>query len=236
MFLVLALASVPFSYDGNLRPGQTLAVHDINGNVRVTTGDRLTVRATKHARTGDPTQVTIRVDPRPDGLAVCVRYAGTGDRPCSEHVSNHEFDNDTQVDFDIVVPHGVLLEARTVNGAVDAQTDGTIDAGSVNGNVRAEGRDVRRATSVNGSVSVRVLDRSRGNLATKTVNGSIRIELPSGSGVTLDAKTLTGSITADGLAVARPPYGPGASASGTLGDGARHITAETVNGSITLTR
>lgn len=236
MFLVLALASIPFSYEGTLRPGQSFAVHDINGNVRVTSGDRLSVRATKHARTGDPNQVTIRVDPGPNGMIACVRYAGTGDRPCGEHLSSHDVNNDTQVDFDIVVPRGVALEARTTNGSVDAQADGTIDAGSVNGDVRAQGRDVRSATSVNGTVNVRVLDRSRGNLDVKTVNGSIHIELPSGTGVTLDAKTLTGSITADGLAVDRPPYGPGASANGRLGDGARHVTAQTVNGSITLTR
>lgn len=236
MFLVLALASVPFSYDGALRPGQTLAVRDINGDVRVRSGDRLSVRATKHARTGDPNQVTIRVDQRPDGLVVCVRYPGSGDRRCDEHMSTNNVDNDTRVDFDIVVPRGVALDAQTVNGSLDAQADGTIEAETVNGSVRAEGRDVRRATTVNGSVHVRVLDRSRGNLDAKTVNGSIDIALPPGSGVTLDAKTLTGGITADGLTVERPRYGPGASASGTLGDGARRITADTVNGSITLTR
>ena len=48
MFLVLAFATVPFSYDGALRPGQKLTVRDINGTVRVRTGDRLAIRATKH--------------------------------------------------------------------------------------------------------------------------------------------------------------------------------------------
>lgn len=235
MFLVLALASVPFNYEGTLRPGQTFAVHDVSGRVRVRGGDRLAVRATKHARTGDPNQVTIRVDQRPDGLIVCVRYLGSGDRNCEEHVSGH-VDNDTQVDFDIVLPPGVALEARTINGSIDAQTDGTIDASSVNGGVRAEGRDVRSAVSVNGAVHVRVLDRSGGSLEAKSVNGSIDVSLPPGSGVTLEAKTLTGSITAAGLTVERARWGPGASANGTLGDGARHVTLETVNGSITLTR
>jgi len=76
----------------------------------------------------------------------------------------------------------------------------------------------------------------RGPLDVKTVNGSITITLPPGNGFTLDAKTLTGGISADGITVERPRYGPGAHASGTSGDGARRVTLETVNGSITVTR
>jgi hypothetical protein len=238
MFLVFALAvSVPFDYQGTLRPGQTLAVRDVNGSVRVHAGDRLVIHATKSARDGDPNAVAIRVDERSDGLVVCVRYPPNADRRCDDrggtHSSNH---NDTTVDFDITVPHGVALDAATVNGSVDAQTDGTINAETVNGSVRAEGRDVRSAQTVNGSVRVRVLDSTRGPLDAKTVNGSITIALPAGSGFTLEAKTLTGGISAEGINVERPRYGPGARASGTTGDGARRVTLETVNGSITVTR
>ncbi|GAC1574799.1 MAG: hypothetical protein NVS3B7_06880 [Candidatus Elarobacter sp.] len=235
MFLVLALASVPFSYDGTLRPGQKLTVRDVNGSVKVRAGDRLQIRADKHGRTGDPNAVTIRVDVRPDGLVVCVRYSG-GERRCDERTVMHNVNNDTAVDFDITLPHGDALDAQTVNGSVEATTDGTISASTVNGSIRAEGRDVRSATTVNGSVHLRVLERSRGELDAKTVNGSIDVALPPGSGVRLDAKTLTGDIHAAGIAVERPRYGPGATAGGTAGDGARRLTLETVNGSITLTR
>ena len=236
MFLVLALASIPFSYDGSILPGRTLTVRNVNGGIRVHTGDRLQIRAEKHAQRSDPNAVTIRVDQRAGGIVVCVRYPGYADRPCDEDANMRNVDNDTTVDFDITLPHGVALDASSVNGAVEARTDGTIDARTVNGSVRAEGRDVRSVATVNGSVHVRVLDRSRGTLEAKTVNGSIDVALPAGTGVRLEAKTLTGGITADGLTVERPRYGPGASANGTAGDGARHLTLETVNGSITLTR
>jgi hypothetical protein len=240
MLLVLAFAAaVPFSYDGQLRPGQTLTVRDVNGTVRVRTGDRLAIRANKHADRSDPNEVAIRVENRAGGIVVCVRYPPDANRGCDERSSSRSRDsyhNDTAVDFDITVPHGITLDAKSVNGAVDAINDGPTDAASVNGNVRVEGRDVRHAASVNGSVEVHVLDRSRGTLSAKTVNGSIDVTVPSGTGVNFEARTLTGSISADGISVDRPRYGPGARARGTVGDGAYHIDATTVNGSITLHR
>jgi hypothetical protein len=238
MFIVLALASVPFSYDGALRPGQTLTVRDVNGEVRVRTGDRLAIHATKHAERSDPNGVAIKVENRADGIVVCVRYPPEANRGCDEqraHDNNSE-NNDTAVDFDITVPHGVTLNARTVNGSVDVANDGVTDAATVNGSVRVEGRDVRSARAVNGSVHVRVTDGGRGTLTAKTVNGSVDVALPRGTGVELTARTLTGEINAEGVEVRHPRYGPGARASATVGDGARKLALETVNGSITLTR
>jgi hypothetical protein len=238
MFLVLAFATVPFSYDGSLRPGQKLTVRDVNGSVRVRTGDRLAIRANKHSDRSDPNEVAIHVENRADGIVVCVRYPPDANRGCDDRSSRSSRDanNDTAVDFDITVPHGIALDAKSVNGSVDAINDGPTEAASVNGSVRVEGRDVRKAVSVNGSVEVHVLDRVRGTLSAKTVNGSIDVSLPPGSGVSFEARTLTGGISADGITVNRPRYGPGASASGTLGDGALRIDAKTINGSITLHR
>jgi hypothetical protein len=239
MLLVLAFASsVPFSYDGQLRPGQTLAIRDINGTVRVRTGDRLAIRANKHADRSDPNEVAIHVENRSSGIVVCVRYPPDANRSCDDQsqYTSHDSHNDTAVDFDVTVPHGITLDAKSVNGSVDAINDGPTDAASVNGNVRIEGRDVRHAASVNGSVEVHVLDRSRGTLSAKTVNGSIDVTVPPGSGVSFEARTLTGGIHADGITVDHPRYGPGATARGTVGDGAFHVDAKTVNGSITLHR
>jgi hypothetical protein len=240
MFLVLALASVPFSYDGALRPGQTLSIRDVNGSVRVRTGDRLAIRATKHAERGDPNAVAVHVENRSDGIVVCVRYPPDANRGCDarsgQDHNNNDNDNDTAVDFDVTVPHGIVLDAHTVNGAVDVVNDGPADASTVNGSVSVEARDVRTAHTVNGSVNVHVLDRSRGAISAHTVNGSIDVALPEGTGVELDARTLTGDISAAGASVERPRYGPGARAKATLGDGARRLSLHTVNGSITLKR
>lgn len=236
MILGLGFVSVPFSYDGALRPSQTLAIRDVNGSVRVRNGDRFRIRATKHARTGDPNAVQIHVEQRPDGAIVCVRYPPDADRGCAENVSHVSSNNDTAVEFDVTLPRGVQLDAQTVNGSVDTHTDALADASTVNGSLRVDAREIRSARTINGAIALRVHDGARSTLEAKAVNGSIDVELPPGSGVTLDAKTLTGSIRAAGVSVEKPRFGPGQNVHATLGDGARHLDLETVNGSITLRR
>ncbi len=233
MLLVLAALTVPFSYDGTLRPGQTVAIRDVNGSVRVRTGDRFSIRAVKHAEHSDPNEVTIRVDQRSGGVVVCVRYPAQANRACdSSGVQANN--NDTTVAFDVTVPHGIVLDAASVNGDVDVANDGPTEASTVNGSVRVEGRDVQKATTVNGSVAITVLDRTRGSLVANTVNGSIDVTLPRGTGVSVDANTVNGEINAPGMSVQHPRYGPGASLNGTLGDGARRLSLHTTNGTITL--
>ncbi len=237
MFVVLALAAVPFAYDGSLRAGQTLTVRDINGGVRVRAGDRLSIRATKHARSGDPNEVQIHVEQRADGTVVCVRYPPDAGRGCDAREARHgSSDNDTAVDFDITLPRGARLDAQTVNGSIDAQTDGPVSATTVNGGLTLDAPEIGSARTVNGSLHLRVREAGRGTLVAKTVTGSIDVELPRGAGVAFDAKTLTGGIDAAGVSVSRPEYGPGATAHATLGDGARRVDCETVTGSITLRR
>lgn len=238
MFLVLAaVVGTPFSYQGTLAPGRSLSVRDVNGSIVVRAGSGLTIHATKRANRGDPNAVTVRVDPTASGLATCVRYAENAQRRCDENVSeqtNH--DNDTRVDFDITLPSGVILDAATVNGSIEARTEGPIDAASVNGSITTEGSDIRSVRTVNGSIRARVLGGSRDPLVARTVNGSVEIALPSGSGAEISARTLTGGITVPGITVNRPRFGVGASAEGRIGDGSRRISLETVNGSITVRR
>ena len=238
MLLVLGFVSVPFTYEGPLRSGQTLTVRDVNGSVRVRNGDRLQVRATKHARSGDPNAVKIHVEQHPDGTIVCVRYPPDADRGCNDNSvsSRGSSNNDTSVDFDVTVPRGAQFDAQTVNGSIDAVTDGVADASTVNGSLRVDAREIRSARTINGSIGLRVRNGSRTTLEAKAVNGSIDVEVPAQSGVTLDAKTLTGSIHAAGVAVEKPRFGPGENVHATLGDGTRHLDLETVNGSITLRR
>jgi hypothetical protein len=229
--------TIPFSYDGSLRSGRTLEVRDINGSVRVHTGDRLSIHAIKQSERGDANAVAIHVENRPSGIVVCVRYPPDANLGCDEsNESSHNGDNDTSVAFDITVPHGITLDARTVNGSIDAVNDGPAMVETVNGSIHVQGRTVRTARTINGSVEVTMLDRGSGSLDAHTINGSITVTLPSGSGVALVARTSTGGITADGFNVERPRYGPGAQASGTVGDGARKLDLETMNGSITVRR
>ncbi|HTD38910.1 MAG TPA: hypothetical protein VK669_15470, partial [Candidatus Limnocylindrales bacterium] len=131
MILVLALAaSVPFAYDGRLNPGQTLTIRNLNGGVGVRTGDRLSIHATKHAERGDPNAVQIHVETRSDGVVVCTRYPPNASVGCDQPDvrDGNRDDDDTVVDFDVTIPRGGALRAVTVNGSIDAATDGSIDA------------------------------------------------------------------------------------------------------------
>ncbi|HZO92827.1 MAG TPA: DUF4097 family beta strand repeat-containing protein [Candidatus Baltobacteraceae bacterium] len=234
MFLVLALAAVPFTYDGTMHRGGRLEITDVNGSIRVHTGDRFHIRAEKHGTHSDPSQVAIRVETHGDTTVVCVRYPPDQNAPCDAHESTH--DNDVEVDFDVEVPHGIALTARSVNGNVEAQNDGPIDdIASVNGNVRAEGTEVERIETVNGNIDAHVVGSRGGSLEAKTVNGELTVTLPGGSGARVTAKTLNGDIRV-GLPVSRPQFGPGASVNGTVGNGAYDLRLNSLNGSITLRR
>ena len=237
MLMLLAVSAPPFTYSGSLRAGQTLAVRDLNGNVRVRTGDRLAVNATRHAVHGDPTKVTVRVDQRADGVVVCVRYPSDEGRACDERGESHvNADNDTQVDIDVTVPRDTIVDAATVNGSIDVQHDGTVSASDVNGSIAVDARTITEAKTVNGGLRLRLRAAGRGSLRAQDVNGTIELQLPAGQGYTLDARTLTGSISAPGIDVATSRFGPGASAHGTVGDGALTASLRTVNGSVTVRR
>jgi len=230
---VSALITVPYVYEGHMRPGSRFTIRDINGSVRVRTGDRLIVRATKTSANGDAGAVTIRVDHRPDGLVVCVRYPADTNSRCDDvegHVPNN---NDARVDFDVTIPRGIALDASTVNGGLDAQADGTVSLASVNGRVAYDGSGTVQVETVNGPIVVHERGRS-GSLDVKDVNGSINVSIPSGTGITLSAHTISGDVVAPGFDVERPTYGVGAGVNGKRGDGALKVSIQNVSGPIRL--
>src|SRR5580658_5484636 len=118
MFLVIALVGAPFHAEPAIHAGQTVAVHDVDGRIRVRLGSRLIVDARKSAERSDPNAVVVRVEPGPSGVVVCVRYPPDAQRSCAEHVDGPG-DNDTRVDFEITVPADIAVVAANVNGSVD---------------------------------------------------------------------------------------------------------------------
>ena len=99
--------------------------------------------------------------------------------------------------YEVVVPPGVVAILRTVNGDVRIQdVDGELDAQSVNGNVVVRGsRRGVRAQTVNGRVEVTASDAPAGSLVElKTVSGSVVLTLPKDARFDLSAHTMNGSI------------------------------------------
>lgn len=226
-------------WEGRLAAGRTLEIKGVNGSIQAAAGpgDRVEVVATRRGRRNDPEAVRIETVEHAGGITVCAVYP-SADASKPNHCAPGEGgrmsvrNNDVSVEFQVKVPAGVTLRARTVNGAVEA-TGLTADADveTVNGSVTVETTGVARAETVNGAVTASMgrADWS-GDVAFKTVNGSIRVTLPSSASAAVDAEVVNGSIQSDfavsGGRVAKRRL------TGTIGGGGRNLSLETVNGSI----
>src|SRR5688500_4299546 len=110
-----------------LAAGKALEIKGINGDIRVVaaTGNDVEVRATKTAKRSDESSVKIVVVEHAEGATICAVYPTPRGKPDNECLpgakgrSNSE-NNDTEVDFEVRIPRGVLFTGRTVNGSVRA--------------------------------------------------------------------------------------------------------------------
>ena len=230
-----------YRWDGRLASGQTLEIKGVNGSIQATagTGDRVEVVATRRGRRQDPEAVRIETVEHAGGITICAVYPSTDASKPNTCVPGdggrmNVRNNDVSVEFQVKVPAGVRLAARTVNGAVEASgLTGDVHARTVNGSVKVETRGVASAETVNGSVNA-TMGRAdwSDDLAFKTVNGSIRVTLPASASTAVDAGVVNGSIESgfpvQGGRVARRRL------TGTIGGGGRNLSLETVNGSITI--
>ena len=234
--------AMDYDWSWRLAPGRTVEIEGVNGAIRATgaAGKDVVVHARKHARHSDPGQVTIEVLEHADGITLCVRYPDTrGHRnECAPHGGSHMStnDNDVTVDFDVQVPAGVHLAARTVNGEVEARgLDADAEAHTVNGSVTLETRGRGEATTVNGSVRARLGSMGASeSLDFSTVNGSITLELPDDAGAEVEARNVNGGIETDFPITVRRAGFMGHRLHGTIGRGGPRLDLSTVNGSIHL--
>ena len=237
------MAQDDFHWSGRLKPGQTLEIKGINGDVRaeLSSGDVAEVTATKHARRSNPDEVQIKVIEHADGVTICAVYPegrhSRGPNECAPGNGGrmNSDDNDTEVRFVVKVPRGIRYVAKSVNGdvsATDLQSD--VEASTVNGEVQVSTSGRAEATTVNGSIDARMgrADWQDGATFT-TVNGSITLLLPSEVNADLHASTVNGGITSDFPVTVQGRFGP-RSMKGTLGRGGPDLELSTVNGSITL--
>lgn len=229
LMTVLAATAVQapdFTWSGDLRAGQRLEVRNIVGDVRIepASGRRAEVVARRvGGRHGRPEDVEVEAVETRDGVRFCVYYPASRreSRPDScDHQQNWDDDrrtrNDTRVEFEIRLPAGVGLDARTVSGSVVARevsADATVR--SVSGSVRVSGMSGGRlaAKTVSGSVHLEgirsreveaetvsgdvtysgALDRD-GRYDLTTLSGSVEVLLPEGSGALIEASTFSGRI------------------------------------------
>ena len=237
-----AAAQTDFQWRNPMVAGQTLEIKNVNGDIRAVASDSgsAEVVATKTARRSNPDEVRIEVVPHAGGVTICAVYpsvAGEEPNRCEPGSETHSRtrDNDTTVRFEVRVPTGVHLVARTVNGGVQADSlSGDIEGHTVNGSVRVSTSGVARASTVNGSLNV-TMGRADWPSGAKfsTVNGGITLHLPAVVNANLRASVLNGTIASDFPITVTGDISRRRVA-GVIGNGGQDLNISTVNGSITL--
>lgn len=216
-------AAEDFEWRSNLG-ARPLTVTNSNGTIRITraSGDEARVRASKTGR--DSAKVRIEVDESKDRVAVRVVHPKT-------------LRGDTRVDFEIELPAGSELDARTANGDVAAEgLDGTIAVASTNGTVRFSGTPTRlMASSVNGRVSVDLGGVMAPSADLEAVNGRLELTLPTNVDTRVSARTVSGRIATD-FDLPEHRRTVGSTVDGTLGAGKGIVRLNTVNGPIEIRR
>jgi DUF4097 and DUF4098 domain-containing protein YvlB len=243
-----------------LQDGGTVRVENVNGKVEISAWDEkiAEVRAVKRTRKGrdELSRATIEVNTA-NGLEIRTVYQkrNTGeDTFISRMFGSVRTNPQVSVDYTIRIPRTApLTRVVTVNGSIILRethgstvintTNGTISADGVdliekaettNGDVSLSGTMVRSARTVNGSISARVSADIPDAMDFSTVNGSVSLALPPGANANVELKTVNGRISVpDGLTLGQGTIST-RRVSGKLGTGGRTISAETINGSISL--
>ena len=239
-----AAAQSDFEWNGQLAPGQRIEVIGVNGSIHASPspGGNVIVTAVKTpGNRGNPADVRIEMVSNGNGVTVCVVYPAPAGSPQNEcrpggGRSNNR-DNDTRVDFNVQVPGGVSLQARTVNGSIDAEgLQSDTEATTVNGSVNLSTAGTARATTVNGSINA-TMGRAVWPSGAKftTVNGEVTLRLPAAVNADVRVSTVSGGIRSDFPLQMSIDPGP-KHAEGVLGGGGQRLDVTTVNGQITLLR
>ena len=231
-----------FRWTGRLAAGETLEIKGINGDVTAVRsgGAEVEVVAELEGRRSDPSSVRVERIEHGGGITFCAVYPtpdGERENYCAAGSDGRMStkDNDVQVDFEVWVPVGVHLVARTVNGDVEAfDLDGDVTAETVNGDVEVSTDGFARARTVNGDIDVVMggLDFS-GGASFSTVNGSISLDVVDGVDADVRASWLNGDFESEVPFMLQGRVGE-RSARGVLGDGGPLLELETVNGSIRI--
>lgn len=234
-------AGEAFQWSRAIPAGKAIEIKGVNGDIAASraAGKEVEVRATKRAWKSDPQEVMIEVIEHEDGVTICAKYPAVHGKenvcaPGDKGRMNTQ-NNDVRVDFEVRVPAGVRLIARTVNGEVRAEDlESPVDAATVNGSVRVSTLGYASAETVNGSIAATLGDAAWTEpLWFNTVNGAISLTLPAGLDAEVRAETMNGVIHSDFPLTVRGKISRNR-LQGSIGKGGRRLDLETVNGNISL--
>ena len=193
-----------FRWSGELAPGRTVAVRGINGDVqaRPSSGRTVEVVALKRGDDDDPRAVEIEVIEGTDGIEVCAVYPGK--RGSRNSTCGHgDDDHDDWEDIDV---SGLSsdVSVSTVNGGIEVASTGTVEAKTVNGSIdastgAASWSGTLEFKTVNGSIHLSLPAGAAADVSAQTLNGDFASDFP----LTVEAgewgpKRISGSIGSGG--------------------------------------
>jgi hypothetical protein len=234
-----------FRWNGAMRPGQTLVVRGISGDVEaeLASGSEARVEARKTGRSSDFDRVDVVVFEERDEVVFCVVYDGRRtDSDCDTEDDHRDRDRDgvrAGVDFTVYVPEGVDFSGHTVSGnvrAIGLRSD--VDAGTVSGDVDVSTTGVATGRTVSGDVDVEMGSLDWRSLDFATVSGDITVTVPDGVDAEIEFESLSGDFDSDfDLRVTRQRNRIASHrVQATIGDGSRSMSFKTVSGDARLRR
>ncbi|WP_419161634.1 hypothetical protein [Candidatus Palauibacter sp.] len=141
--------------------GDAVTIRNVNGTItaRATNASQVRVRVRKEADDDDPDAVRIEVVEDARGVLICAVYPSRRGRDPNRCGRGDDYrmsvrNNDVKVHFTIEVPAGVGLEARTINGDIEAAgMSAGVEARTVNGDIAVDGSGAVSTETVNGDIA-----------------------------------------------------------------------------------
>jgi DUF4097 and DUF4098 domain-containing protein YvlB len=161
------------------------SITNLAGSIVVTggSGDEVSIDAVKRTRGGSSELASVRIDVDERPGRVDVRTTHTA-RSGNDRVS---------VDYTIVAPMGVAVEARSISGDVSVRSvQGSVRAETISGNVMATATPrLELLRSVSGNVDLSDIGAD-GELSVTSISGDIRARALKAKGI--DLKTVSGDV------------------------------------------
>ena len=230
----------PWEYRAFIKPSQHVWIRNTNGPIDVIPGqsDTLYVHAEKSWRHSDPQSVQLVPVLTDRGVTICAMWEAREMR-CEDggdYRINGVKKNDVAVRIIVRLPHGVPVEASTVNGGLQiTDVSAPVEARTVNGKIHVmTSEGPVNAETTNGSIDAIMESLGSGDVTLTTTNGSVTVGLPRSINVNIDAETVNGRVEHADFPVKISGKISTRQLRGTIGSGGSTLKLETTNGSITL--
>lgn len=210
-------------------------LHNVNGNITVESWDKneIAIEGEKSAKTDEELKlIDLAIDLTEDRAEITVKLPKRGGIFGQNTIR-------AAVSFNIRVPATASLDRiNTVNSSVTiAGIQGGSRVETVNGQIDARAlTGVVKFSTVNGQIHATLSKVSEGqDLSFKTVNGNMNIRLPADAGFSVKASVVNGDIHCE-FPLTDGSASKGKHLNGKVGDCRASLKAETVNGSVHITK